>query len=341
MSRVRHTSRFGLLETPSIGRGWALGTILLILIVLAMGCENGEIELPSPSPTPEPLAVTTTEIWDAYRANEARANHIYKNRPLNLTFHVDEIEDDYVIEYMEGFFNMAQLDFEQKELVLFNIGDKATAICRLRGLDLDTWLRFDCRDSNVKFHVATPASASTPTQAPAATPTSVPKVRFGPGTYQVNIEIQPGIYAGKAGTDILDSCDWQRLSSVSGEFSDIIATGIAVGQFYVEILSTDMYFKIGLGCNIVPLAEWPEPAELLSALNAGLYLVGRDIPSGTYRGKAGTGILDSCHWERLSGVSGEFSDIIAVDIATGPYFVSVEGSDFALFTACALKLVDE
>ena len=135
------------------------------------------------------------------------------------------------------------------------------------------------------------------------------------------------------------SCYWERLSGVSGEFSDIIVNDNAVGQFYIEILPTDKYFKID--CDITPLDAWPEPAEPLSDIELGTYLVGRDIAPGTYQGKAGTGVLDSCYWGRLSGVSGEFSDVIANDNAVGNYFVSVKASDFALSTTCDLELEDE
>ncbi len=201
---------------------------------------------------------------------------------------------------------------------------------------------------------AVPAPAPTPTAAPIPTPTAVPapapaptptaapiplpKSGFSPGTYRVGSDIQPGMYAGKVGTSVLDSCYWERLSGVSGEFSDIIANDNAVGQFYIKVLSTDTYLKIG--CDIAPLDEWPAPAELLSDIDSGTYLIGRDIVPGTYRGEAGAGALDSCYWARLSGVSGTFSDIIANDNANGVFYVSVKATDIALSTACALKLVE-
>ena len=185
---------------------------------------------------------------------------------------------------------------------------------------------------------ATFTPTPTPTITPTPTPTPTPKPGLGPGTYQVGIDIQPGIYAGKTGTGILDSCYWERLSGVSGEFSDIIANNYEVGQFYVEILPTDKYFKVD--CDIIPLNKWPSPAKPLSEIALGTYLVGRDIAAGTYRG-TGTGTLDSCFWERLSGVSGEFHDVIATDApTTGQYFVSVLDTDYALSTTCDLELVE-
>ena len=61
-------------------------------------------------------------------------------------------------------------------------------------------------------------------------------------------------------------------------------------------------------------------------LGRGMYLVGRDITPGTYRGKAGTDVLSSCYWARLSGLSEDFDDLIANDNATGSYYVSVDAS---------------
>ena len=136
----------------------------------------------------------------------------------------------------------------------------------------------------------------------------------------------------------MGSCYWARLSGVSGEFSDLITNDNAIGVFYVEVLNTDAYFKTD--CAITPLDAWPKPDAPASKIEPGTYLVGQDISPGTYRGEAGVGVLDSCYWARLNGVSGEFSDLIANDNATGPYFVSVQNSDYALSTTCALELTE-
>jgi hypothetical protein len=44
------------------------------------------------------------------------------------------------------------------------------------------------------------------------------EVRVGPGTLMVGTDIQPGLYRTEAGTDIMDSVYWARLSSLSGDF---------------------------------------------------------------------------------------------------------------------------
>ena len=167
---------------------------------------------------------------------------------------------------------------------------------------------------------------------------SQPLTDIGTGMYIVGRDIAAGIYAGNAGSDIGDSCYWERLSGASGGFGDIIANDNAIGQFYVEVKSTDSYFTVR--CEVTTLSEWPVPSQPLTTLESGMYLVDRDISPGTYSGQAGDTILDSCYWERLSGVSGDFSELIDNDNATGTYSVIVEDSDFALMTRCTLNLAE-
>ena len=161
---------------------------------------------------------------------------------------------------------------------------------------------------------------------------------IGPGTYRVGQDIQPGTYAGRAGTGPLESCYWARLMAASGELSDIIANDNARGQFYVEIAETDGYFEVA--CAVTSLEDWPGPEQPLSKIGPGTYLVGRDLSPGTFRGTAGDDILDSCYWARLRGVSGTLADIIANDNAIGRFFVEVAQTDYALKSGCALERVE-
>lgn len=183
---------------------------------------------------------------------------------------------------------------------------------------------------------ATPIPSPTPVPTPAPTPT--PKVSLDPGMYKVGTDIQPGIYAGRTGLGTFDSCYWERSSGASGSFDEIIANDNANGQFYVEIQQTDAFFQVD--CEITPIADWPEPPSLLTELEQGTYLVGRDIPAGTYRGQAGTGAFDSCYWERVSSLAGTLDDIIANDNAEGQYYVTVEPTDYALTTDCPIALTE-
>ena len=184
-----------------------------------------------------------------------------------------------------------------------------------------------------------PTQAATAKPTPEPTPTQPATTSFGPGTYQVGKEISAGTYAGKAGTGVLDSCSWVRLSGVSGEFSDTLAIDIANGQFYVEVLDTDKYFRTS--CTVTALHDWPVPDEPSSKIEIGTHIIGRDISPGTYAGKAGTGVLDSCSWVRLSGVSGEFSDTLAIDIANGQFYVEVLDTDKYFRTSCTVTALHD
>ena len=111
----------------------------IVVIGIAGACTDG----PRP-PTPAPLVINVEDIYQAYQENEARANATYKGIKLNLHFNIDEIEDRYVIQSL-GFLEEAQLQFDQEELIEFNIGDQGNRICELDGFDFDIWLKFDCR----------------------------------------------------------------------------------------------------------------------------------------------------------------------------------------------------
>ena len=190
---------------------------------------------------------------------------------------------------------------------------------------------------------ATPEPTSTDTPLPTDTPSptlapTTPKLGLGPGTFAVGQEIEPGLYAGMAGEGLFDSCYWARLKDVSGAFDEIIANDNAIGQFYIEVLEGDGYLETS--CEIIPIAEWPGPPTHIANPMPGTYIVGRDIAAGTYQGKAGEGVLDSCYWARLSRLTGDFESLIANDNAQGQFYVKVLQSDYALTTSCTLERVD-
>ena len=183
---------------------------------------------------------------------------------------------------------------------------------------------------------APPTPEPMPTADPTASPTPEPELSLDPGTHKVGTDIEPGVYAGKAGIGVSDWCSWKRLSGVTGDSDDVIAIEIEQGQFYVEILPTDKYFNVA--CEITPLADWPIPDEHPTKIEQGTYLIGRDISPGTYAGKAGIGVSDWCSWKRLSGVTGDSDDVIAIEIEQGQFYATIEATDYAFTTACELTL---
>lgn len=165
---------------------------------------------------------------------------------------------------------------------------------------------------------------------------AAPQTRLEPGTYSIGRDIAPGLYHGQAGQGVLKSCYWARLSGVTGDFDDILAVEDAVGQIYIEVLPGDGYLETT--CPLTHISELPAPAAPLTRLEPGTYLVGRDITPGLYQGQAGQGVLESCYWARLSEVTGDFDDILAIDNANGTFYVRVLDSDFAFQTGCTLNL---
>ena len=68
-------------------------------------------------------------------------------------------------------------------------------------------------------------------------------------------------------------------------------------------------------------------ATAAATFGDGIHIVGTDVEPGTYR----TDAPDGCYWERLSGLSGEFDDIITngfVDSA-GQVVVEIAPTDAA------------
>ena len=75
-------------------------------------------------------------------------------------------------------------------------------------------------------------------------------------------------------------------------------------------------------------AAWAAPATVIDG--DGVYRVGIDIEPGTYYTGGGG---DYCYWERQSGLSGDFDELIANDfIEGGPAAVTIKSSDVGFST---------
>jgi hypothetical protein len=195
--------------------------------------------------------------------------------------------------------------------------------------------------TDTRLPTSTPLPTETRIPSPTPFPTDTPNPNLiQTGTYMVNTDIKPGIYKGFAGEGIFSSCYWERLKDLTGSFDSIIANSNSIGQFYIEVKDSD--YALRTDCQLIWLETIPEhTGEYPSILEAGTYLIGSDIQPGTYRGQAGSDIMESCYWERLRSVSGDFDSILANDNATGQFYVQVLPSDFALNTACELEWIGE
>lgn len=78
--------------------------------------------------------------------------------------------------------------------------------------------------------------------------------------------------------------------------------------------------------------ETAEEESENETLSAGTYVVGEDIEPGTYKtdGPADDSFSGMCYWARLSGLSGEFDELIANDAFEGQTTVVVNEGDVAL-----------
>lgn len=80
----------------------------------------------------------------------------------------------------------------------------------------------------------------------------------------------------------------------------------------------------------VTVTAAPVPDEPESSFDGdGTFVVGEDIQPGTYRNAGSSG----CYWARLSGLSGEFGDIITNGVGDGPQVVQIAADDAAFDTS--------
>jgi hypothetical protein len=149
---------------------------------------------------------------------------------------------------------------------------------------------------------------------------------IGAGTYAVGVDMEPGVYRTTGNVSY-----WERLSGFSGEFEEIIANGNPSGPFVIEIMESDKGFKTQGSGEWVKIDLATYEGENLTEFGDGLYLVGKDIAPGTYKSSGGSSY--GGYWERLSGLSGQFDDIIANGNPEGSTIVEVKEGDVAFSTS--------
>ena len=140
-----------MLKKIGIGCGAFVGIIILIAVIVAIAGGGGGDEYSSDEAdaTPPPF-VNAQAIWREYESNETRANNPYKNIWLRVQLDtISKVESGGKVQmYMDSSgFNHIELDFKHDDDVLeLNPGQSVTAICKLSGFELDSWLNFrDCR----------------------------------------------------------------------------------------------------------------------------------------------------------------------------------------------------
>jgi hypothetical protein len=135
----------------------------------------------------------------------------------------------------------------------------------------------------------------------------------------VGQDIPPGTYRAPGHPS---GCYWARLSGFGGSSSEIIANSFNPDSQVVTIAPSDAGFHTQ-GCgtwtqNLSAITSSPD-----APFGEGTFIVGTDVSPGTWR-SAGS---SDCYWERESGFSGTFSDIIANNFGSGPQIVTIAASD--------------
>jgi hypothetical protein len=76
--------------------------------------------------------------------------------------------------------------------------------------------------------------------------------------------------------------------------------------------------------------------HMVESFGDGSWLVGAEIPSGTYKSAGPTpSVIPVCMWQRLSGTGGTLNEIITSDVSQGPAVVTIEPTDKAVkFSGC-------
>lgn len=147
-------------------------------------------------------------------------------------------------------------------------------------------------------------------------PEPEPEAGFGDGTYIVGENLEPGLYRS---TDT-SLCYWERMSGFGGTFDEIIANGNE--GTIVEIQASDAGFKTERCGRWLPLADtYPDTPD--TEFGDGTYEVGTHIEPGRYSNSGG----DNCYYERKSGFTQTFSDIISNDFGSTTAVVEIRESD--------------
>jgi hypothetical protein len=111
---------------------------------------------------------------------------------------------------------------------------------------------------------------------------------------------------------------------LGGTFGEIIANGNPAGPEIITIAASDKAF------NSTRCAPWSADLSAITAdpsapFGQGTYVIGVDVAPGMWRSSGGT----TCYWQRMSGFSGSFSEIIANENAGESTIVTIGATDKA------------
>ena len=124
---------------------------------------------------------------------------------------------------------------------------------------------------------------------------------FGNGTWEVGVEIQPGIYRARRDPNSLAGlCTGERIGDAASGYSPLAGTGTYYGATIIEISASDTRFRSE---NCTDWEPYRPPAEPQDEFGAGTVIAGLDVRPGLYV-SANVGTDRSCFWVKLPGLAG-------------------------------------
>ena len=173
----------------------------------------------------------------------------------------------------------------------------------------------------------TPVPLPTPTPIP---PTALPSTTikpkgFGDGIWIVGKDIANGTYYS-AKTVVFRSCRWKRLADFNNNYRSTIASGgNSYGYAIVTIKASDRGFDSNCAWQLFDaiMERQAPPSGPARHFRDGIWIVGRDILSGTYRSENNS----NCFWQRLSDFDTDNGIIAYGHFEDGPIIVAIHASD--------------
>ncbi|HET6395072.1 MAG TPA: hypothetical protein VFG13_19750 [Blastococcus sp.] len=135
--------------------------------------------------------------------------------------------------------------------------------------------------------------------------------------------------AEQRAADVRESADADVASARSDALAEVTAEN-AARQSELDARATE------LDGREVAVAQREDAVDVLEQQAAdgslpgdGVYLVGSEVAPGTYRASSPA----DCYWERRSGLSGEFSELITNGLGASDATVTIRASDVAFSSA--------
>ncbi len=161
---------------------------------------------------------------------------------------------------------------------------------------------------------------------PSTRPRTLP-AEFGPGAYQVGVDIAPGIYTADQNDG---RCLWFTLDDFTHHPNpDQVLNWWKVGQPVVQLTKEDNAIY-SIRCGSWHRRFEPKPELPLTEFKGGSHLVNIDIAPGTYIANSGE---EDCNWFRTTTFGGSTADDSGGYVSTGQQIATILPSDTGFFSA--------